>query len=261
MTQTPSPPPFSEELSGPVESLMSYILNKYASGLAPLRVPASPDWIIEPYLQERMPVWEALSRFAGMIGWDLRWRWLPGSRTTGQLTFFEPGRANTSTVLNLFTSHYYELTTFETSLEEIRNRVVVGYGPPEARAYEMAESQESINRYRYPRTMWIEEGSNSPLQTAAEALRLATNALADLSTPMPEASVKMPFYPYLELHDLIRVEGNRQHNEPLVFTVVGITHSFADGKAYTELKLAEGRSKLGHRSWLRREFRQGVKYL
>ena len=259
-TQLPAPTLAQERMEGPVERLMAYLIDKRFGGSLQFRVQGTPNWLITPYNQERMPVWEALERFAMMIGWDLRWRWLPGSRFSGQLTFFEPPRRKTVPDLILAARDVYSIDTFETSIENIRTEVYVLFGPATAR--QTVVRAISPTPYRYHRTMWIEEAEGGPLQTSAEAIRLAELALEDLYLTRYNATVSMRFYPFLELHDTVLLQGNgEQFTTSVYFSVTGISHSLEGGKATTNLTLSAGGPLAGNKRWLRREHRQGVRYL
>lgn len=208
-----------------------------------------------------MPVWEALERFVAQIGWDLRWRWQGPMK--GQLTLFEPPRqGERESVLTLDDQDYFELSSFNRSLESVRNTVYVTFGPPEDRQTVLVTHTPSQTAWRFPRVMWIEEASNSGLQTQAEALRMASAAVKDLAHPKLAMTLTMPFFPWLELHDQITVRGGGKHfDRDMAFVVVGISHELSGGRGVTTLSLQDGAPTSGEGRWLRREFREGVKYL
>ena len=259
-TYNPDEAPYVE-LSGPMQQVMAFILQKYGFGLASLRVVGNPDWAINPYKQERMPVWEALDRLVMMIGWDLRWRWLPDSRTTGQLTLCEPSRSVANNVKVLGPTEYFSVERFESSTDDIRNMVVVAFGPAETRAYVVRQNAASISRFRFPRIMWIEEGSDSALQSEAEAVRLAEVALKDLERPRETAVVKMPYCPLFEVGDIVDLQDNgEQVKGQTRYSVTGVRHDFGDGTITTTLTLFQDMPVSSVGAWKSLETRSGVKY-
>ncbi len=260
-TYNPDEAPYVE-LSGEIQSVMALILKKYGASIATLRVVGNPDWGINPYKQERMPVWEALDRLVKMIGWDLRVRWLPNSRTRAQLTLSEPGRANPSvSVYNLGPDNYFSLERFESTTDDVRNYVVVAYGPAESRAFIVRKDQASIDRFRFPRVMWIEEGSDSMLQTEAEAIRLADAALTDLARPRETVVVKMPLFPLYEIGDTVDLGINDdQLKRTTRYNVIDIKHEIQDAQGTTSITLQADAPAMSRGAWKSLEVRGGVKY-
>jgi hypothetical protein len=50
-----------------------------------------PSFLLDPYKQQKQPVMAALRVLAGMIGWDVRYKFIPGTGKR-ELVFHEPGR-------------------------------------------------------------------------------------------------------------------------------------------------------------------------
>ncbi len=246
----------------PAEVIMVDLMNRYGLGIPSIYTPTSPGWMITPYLQERSSLWEALSRFAAQIGWDLRWRWRPGDAYDGAPTFFEPGRDNMVDNYLFRADDYYDLSSLPVNLDEVRNSIYVTYGPEANRQTVWHLNLSSIEKYRLTRSMWIEEASNSPLQSEPEANAMALAALRDLSRPKASMSATMPLFPWVELHDRYAFAPNMVHFDSLLsFSTSGYAHEISGGEATTTLNLRDGGPAAGAKSWLRREFRQGVKYL
>jgi hypothetical protein len=203
-----------------------------------------------------------VSVFADQIGWDIRWRWYEGDQYDGAPTFFNPDRTKTTADYVFGSSDYYDLTAMPYSLDNVRNSVYVSFGPPGARQTSWHANTISRDLYRLNRAMWIEESSDSPLQTMAEASLMSDNILADLAFPKATMTASMPLFPWVELHDVYSFAPNGVHfDTALNFAVAGFSHEISEGEASTSLTLRDGAPAAGSKKWLRREHRQGVKYL
>lgn len=94
-------------------------------------------------------------------------------------------------------------------------------------------------------------GSNDAVNTWIEAKRLADTVLSDLADPQCNVAVRVPFWPFVELHDLAVLRPDGIHlDTAMAFAVVGWEHQFDDGKASTVISL-RGKSAAGRgRRWL-----------
>jgi hypothetical protein len=244
----------------PVETLIQGILDAWAPGIT-LQTPVSPNWLVNLYKQERMPVYEALNTIVLQFGWDLRFRY-SSIQSNHYLTLYEPGRDRLTDDYTFGPDDYYDLSGMSLNLDGVRNVVNVGAGPNGARVLATAESAASLTKYRIRRVMWIEEDPNSPIQTVSQAGRMATSALSDLSFPKYAMGCTMPIFPWVQLGDRYHFEPNyKQFDAGQTFSVGGYTHEIRNGKATTTLRMRDGQPSAAYGRWLRREHRRGVKFL
>lgn len=243
----------------PVEQLIGQLLSSWKI-TTPLFTPVSPNWLVKQFKQERMPLYEALSNIVMQFGWDLRYRYTVGNLIN--LTLYEPDREKNTADFSFGPDDYYDLSGMATTLDGVRNRIHLTYGPSGARATVSVESAGSLSKYRIPRVMWIEESSNSPLSLESEASRMALACLKDLAFPKFAMQATMPLFPWAQLGDVYTFTGNDLvFDQSKDFSVAGYTHDIKGGKATTTLRLRDGKPSGAYGRWLQREFRRGVKFL
>jgi hypothetical protein len=245
-----------------VQTVMGQILaDNGLSGFSISLPGGSPGWNITPYAQDRQTVLEALQNLAQMIGWEVRSRFVSGSWA---LCFQDPGRTKTTPDVTYSPDSYKEITTCKTALSEVRNSWEVVYtdsqildtgGYPTQRT-SLAQDTASIAAYGERYSQITEDSEKSPINTAAEALRLASAALADTRDVHLEQTVSAPYNFALELGDLVLLQGNGIHyTGDQAQAIVNLQHNLTEGT--TEITV-RGAPSLGATSWLRRESRPGL---
>ena len=106
----------------------------------------------------------------------------------------------------------------------------------------------------------ITEASTSGVNTVTEATRLGQAFLADLKDPKVVGSVEVPYFPWLELGDLVGLAPNGTTNtSTLVVHVERFEHNLdASGTPSTTIHYRGNRPTASIRSWLQRDSRPGV---
>lgn len=246
-----------------VETVMQQILDdNLGAGVVSLYTPSSPGWAIRGYLQKRESVWDAVSKLAEQIGWELRYLWDSGT-SAFRLTFRDVNRSKTTPDATLSPSELVEVRQASKDISVIRNAVRVVYsnsanrtpGTNEPiRAVVEVSDATSISKYGR-RFCEVAESSNSNIDTSTEATALANAVLADLKEPNFEWGVTLRFYPWLQLADLLRFEANGRHfSSPQDLALVSVSHSIEGGVGQTEVR-TRGKPSTGHAKWLAREGR------
>lgn len=249
-----------------VQTVMQSILTDNGWGTVGLYTPTNPAWNLGPFTQRTEPVLEALKVLAAQLGWDVRYRWRADAGTWA-LAFAAPDRARTTVDWVFQPNLYRMLSDVESSLEDVRNAWSIVYsdrtdldavGQPKRKTV-LLEDAASIAKYG---RRWAQdaEAGTSNINTAAEALRLATAALADTATPALTCELEVPgVHWHLELNDLVQLAANGvQHSTPVEAAVDTLTLALGDdGSAKTTLRL-RGRPSLAVREWLVREARPGI---
>lgn len=235
------------------ESVMQSILNDNGFSAITLYTPAASLWILLEYVQQKMPVAEALKTIAQQIGFQLRYRWDNGT-SAFRLTYYEPDRAKSAVDWTFNADDYDNVQGLAVKLGGIRNFVKVVYGKAGNRTTVTRQDAASIAKYGR-RYMEILESSNSQIDTTTEAGRLADAAVADLSEPDATAQVPVPFFWPIMIEDLYRIgpDGDK-FSEDQDLAVVGYEHVFTDKISVTKMTV-RGKPSGGYTTWLAREAR------
>ena len=246
-----------------VETVMQQLLNDNMSSAPTLTTPVSPSWLIRVYQQQRTGAFAAIRALADQIGWDLRYKWHAGS-SDYRLELNDVPRGKTTPDRTFTPSQRFKLNRLEAKLEGIRNVIRVIFldsqdldagGFPKRKVVEVSDAT-SITKYGR-RFMEVSEGKTSNIDTTAEATTLANAILADLKDPTAEMEVEMPFFPFVELHDLYRFTADGIHSDvDQDLAVVAYQHNMNSAEATTTLT-CRGKPSGGYTRWLKTEAGRG----
>lgn len=234
-----------------VESVMQQILNDNPiarlGGAVTLSVPTSPGWNIHKFTQSRVSLLEALRDLAQQIGWDVRYRYDSGG--TSRLTFFSPDRAKTAVDATFGPSEYIDIPTFSENTDDIRTRIRVYY--TDATTGDRLFQEFSVTSpLGYVRYMEVGEDATSNIDTAAEALAMATAMGLDLSTPQFSQQLDTTFFWPVQLGDLYTFTANGVHYDTdQTFAVASIQHDIDHDKHRTSLGV-RGKPAGAYAAWL-----------
>lgn len=236
----------------PIEDVMQAILDDWAPTWT-LYVPVTPGFDVEDFVAGQGPVIDALQALAEFIGWVLEYRWDDGT-SAYRLTFYEPDRTPAATDWTFGPDDYYSVRQLNVSRLDIRNRVIVNYidestGLP---AQYMVEETTSQGKYDL-RVAIFNEGSDSPISTAAEAQAMGDAALADLSLPVATQEIEVDLFWPIQIGDYYEFLANGKHySADQTFGVVGFRHVFENGTGRTFIT-TRGTPVGQTHGWLRRE--------
>lgn len=209
-----------------------------------------------PTLFEMKPITEApepssvmgyLLQITGLIGWDIRYKWDSGTNAF-RLTLYEPNRTNATADYTFAKSRYINVSKCALDRTNIRNAIVVEYGP--ARPRSVWTSEDATSGARYGRR-WLKliEATDSQIDTEAEAIALADAILADLKDPVAEFLIERPFWWPGQVGDIYAfTEDDIRFDTEQKFAVVGIRHEVSVGSHRTSL-VTRGRAAGGLRRW------------
>lgn len=213
-----------------VETVMQQVIDSvFGGGVITLFNNTSPpvSYVISPaYQQQIMSVMDAEVALAQLPGDDVRYKWDDGT-STFRFTLSTPPRTKTTPDYTFGPSAYFDVTQLSLDITNIRNVIIVNY-PDSAdfgnRHVLTVSDSASITKYGR-RTLFITEGSTSPINTSGEATTLANAALADLKDPKADQELELPLFWPGDLGDLYRFSANNVHyNTNQDLAVVQITH-------------------------------------
>lgn len=242
-----------------VETVMQGILDdNLGAGVVTLYTPTSPSWAVKWFRQQRQSVLSAVQALAEQIGWCLRYRWDSGT-SAWRLTFYDPNRSKTTPDVELSPEQVLGVDACAVAITDIRNAMRVVYsdsatvdgkGNPVRRVVERTSSS-SITAYGR-RFMEVAEGSSSNIDTSTEAQRLADAILDDLAEPNATYGVELQLYPWVELTDLARVQGDGlRSTTDLDLGVVAVAHEVKASRSRTRIT-CRGKPSGGWDKWLKR---------
>lgn len=234
-----------------IESVMQSILDD-ALGSTDVEVQASstPGFLITPYTQEQMPIMDALTGLAGLIGWDLRYKWSSGDDDY-TLQFYPPDRTSTTPDSTFGPDRYAAVPRLAINRADIRNVVEVRYPSSTSDRTETVTASDTSSIDKYGRRwMRIVEGPDSPIDTEAEAGVLANAALSDLAEPDVEQEINMHLFWPVEINDLHRWEQNAVHyGQDQDLAVTGFRHEIWRDRARTIIS-ARSNARSATKRWL-----------
>lgn len=247
-----------------LETVLQLLLDNSGFSDVLLLVPVSPAWTLVAFEQPVAPVFEALDAKALQIGWRARYRWddtLVGDPY--RLTLYEPERSTAVVDLTYTPSQVERVSRLKLDGAGIRNVVDVHYvdgatgQPAEPERYEDAGSIAAYGR----RWMQLGEGATSNIDTAAEALAMATAAVQDLSTPLAEMEFELLPDFRVQLHDVIELPPlERYFDTTQRFGVVAFRQERGGGhgpRAGRTFVTVRGTPAGAYTRWLRAQGGQG----
>lgn len=229
----------------PVEDTIQDILDDWTGQT--LTTIGTPAFNIEPYPADGESVFQAIDRLASLFGWKIEDRW---NEAAGgfRLTLYEPDRTATVPDWTLGPEDYFAIQRLAVNRLPIRNAIDIVYqsaGVPTTLSVTDANSIARFGR----RFLRITEGSDSPIDTPAEATAFANAILSDLKDPDAELEAEARYLWQLQLGDLLRFTSNGIHfdtNQDLA--VSGYRHRLENGFGRTIISL-RGKPAGAYRNW------------
>lgn len=206
--------------------------------------PVSSAWALGFYRQKQDHVWSAAQTLVSQIAWDLRPQW-DEIRQRYRLALTEPPRTKAVADLVIDPAQLLSFDAFDSSTEEVRNKVIVYYGDvltPDnigdpTRASVTVQDSVSIAKYGLLAAA-IGEATTDNVNTAAEASRLATAFIRDCAEPKADAAATIRYATFPECDDMYTFPANGQQFDVATdLAVVGWSDTVEGGSATTELTL------------------------
>lgn len=222
------------------------------AGVVTLYTPVSPSFNVTPYTQKIESVMDACQALAQLPGWDVRYLWDSGT-SSFRFTLKEPPRTKTTPDRTFGPSNYLTVERHRVDRTSVRNVVKVGYtdSATSARQYYTASDSTSITKYGR-RFMFLEEATESPISTNAEAQAMGDAILSDLKEPKVEAAKEMHLFWPAEFGDLYRFSSNSvQHNTNQDLAITEIRHEISRVRQRTLLGV-RGKPAGGYLTWIGR---------
>jgi len=240
---------YGSESGTDIEDVIQQILDDWTDGVT-LNTPSSPSFAVTTYQQQQMPVLEAVTTLAALIGYELRPRW-NDSTSQFELTLSEPNRsAGVGDVEWTFGADDYEdVTRFEISREDVRNVISVRYTDGIGERQEVSVTDAASVSQFGRRWAQFDLPEDSPINTNTEATNLANAALSDLSSPPAEQSVSVHSFWPLEIGDYLAFSANNVHyGTTQYFATVGYRHTLRADRHRTEITV-RGQPAAYFRRW------------
>lgn len=129
---------------------------------------------------------------------------------------------------------YLSVNVRPASIADVRNRVVVEYGPTDARATTQLQDTASVNAYGR-RDVYISLAETSTLESAQA---LGAQVLRDLAQPSPIAEVTIPIRPLIQPGDIVVLEAYPPYlRADAQGTVLSVRHRLSRSEARTMLTI------------------------
>lgn len=222
----------------PIETVMQQILDRWMGvGVVTLNCPASPGYGISPYTQSRVAVMDALQTLAGLIGYDLRYRW-NSTASQWQLTLLvvpRTGAASTTPVRTIGAGNYIDVQTLQVDRTNIRNAFTVWFTDSATGTRQFATDSDTTSIARYGR-LWMEtdEPVDSPINSAPTAAAFIGYMKADLKDPLADQTIERHHDWTVELNDVHLYQANNVHYDAdQTLAVIAYRHTIGMGKSRT----------------------------
>lgn len=193
---------------------------------------------------------EAVRDVANRIGWQLRPRW-SDTENGYVLAFYEPKRDNSVAPVWTFpASRWRRLDRLARSREDVLNHIQISFrDAATGRRLQVTDhDDESIERFG---EHWAEvvEADESVINSAERALALLAAMISDRAFPDVDASVVVPFHPYLDIDDRVTFGASpRTHTTDQTLAIFGYTHRWGPGEEQTILDV-RGKPTGGIAKW------------
>lgn len=269
----------------PAQSDMQQILD-YANSLNPLVLntlysingtlgtpfltgmsPDDPGWGLISFTQQEMACFTALDNINQQIGWVLRQKW-NNNINDWALTWFDPLRTNVTSTWTFPPSGWLtNVTTCGLHLGDIRNAIDVVYvddtSTPQ-RALDISNGSpftDPVSIALYGR-QYMQIGEEGTVQITAnnQAAQMASNALSDLSQPLLDFVLDMPYFFPVELNDIYTFGADYWHfDSDQTLAVINYTHTVETGSVGTTTLGVRGKPTAGTQRWFSRQLQQVTK--
>ncbi len=218
-----------------VEDVINDLLKKHLPESAIMTIMGGIDFDYKPtyYMIQHFQIrnanlWDSLQELANLMGWYLTFD------ENGVLRLFDRKKqAVADLILN---EDDIVMETLNLSDADIRNDILVKAETPSGIIQARATDNESIAEFGR-RFMEVDRSLSSYIYDYESANKLATAILEDLHVLRGKNIITMPFFPLIQLGDLVAIDNSRlglkSSNE--LYKVIGIEHTLSETTKQTVL--------------------------
>lgn len=233
-----------------VETVMQSILDdNFGAGVITLYTPVSPNWFLHEFSQKLTSVMDAIRTLAKQIGYEVRY--LYDANNVLRLTFYAPDRAKLAIDYGLAPTVYTDIDSLDIDEADVRNAWTVEYIDRVTgnKLTAIATSAPSIAQYKR-RPAKIAYGYSSNIDSATEAQKMVDAALSDTAFPKALEVVNTPYWPLVDIADVVALVANMEHYDTdQQRAVVSYSHDLRDGDGTTVLT-TRGKPGGGYTTWM-----------
>jgi hypothetical protein len=232
--------------------------------------PDDPGWVIlstDPYPTSLMTVYTALDNLSQQIGWCLRQKW-NNNIGAWALTWFDPLRGNTTPIWTYSAGQWLQVSTCGVHIGDIRNVVQVWYSSLTVAQAASGSNSTSITQYG---RQFMQIGTDATLAITGVTLTstgisdyqtMINGALSDLSQPLMDFVVDVPFAPFFELNDMILFKADGWHfSSDQTLAMIGFSHTIDKSTIGTTTLTTRGKPTAGIARWFGRQQQNFTKAL
>jgi hypothetical protein len=227
--------PLDDEIQGLIDRWMQTPVTLYA-------VDGSGDIGIGPYKPAVGKLGAQIRALAAQrLAWDVRYLW-DTSTNAFRYTLYAPPRDKTDPDLFLDAGEVQEVPGLKETGEHIRNLFTATAKEPTGRVF----TRHRTTVYPADSPSYLEQWmglvlSDGDPMTIAQVDALLLAAEQDLSTPYAEMRLRLPFFPWVGLHDLVELAADSlRFDYPTQWAVVSASHSATSTDKYTEVDVRGG---------------------
>lgn len=186
-------------------------------------------YVIKNYQIRNMSLWEAIQQLVNSIGWYLMFD------EFGVLRLFK--RKRDGVAVEIFNEDLIVTESLSLSDTDIRNEILVKAETTNGIIQITVKDEESIKKYGR-RFMEVDRSLSSFIYDQNAAKELATAILEDLHLPKGMTNIVLPFYPLLQLGDIIGIDSPSSglSSQEQLYKITGITHTLSETNKQTVLK-------------------------
>lgn len=186
-------------------------------------------YLIKHYQLKNINLWDALQQLVSSIGWYLMFD------ESGILWLFD--RKKQEVADDIFDEDIITIETLNLTDADVRNDILVKAETPSGIIQVRVQDNDSIRDYGR-RFMEVDRSLSSFIYDQETAQKLANAILEDLRYPRGMVNITLPFYPIIQLGDIIGINSQKSGLQSIdqLYKVIGITHTLSDTTKQTVLK-------------------------
>lgn len=218
----------------PVADEIQGLVNRWMDAPPTLVVEGTPGYGVGSYKTPIGSLGQHVRELAKRRGWDLRYKYDAASDSY-KLTLYNPPRDKTAVDLTFAADEVFAVESLQETRQYVRNDFRYTYTASNgSRGVVTLLDQWSVDEYGR-KALVIVESDASAVDTDVEADDVLQMARKDLSRPVADGRYRIPFFPPLELHDMVSIPPDDDtYDIAQTVAVTSVDHVVeGDGGAYT----------------------------